>query len=55
MLGFSGQFKGILDNFHIFCTIVLELAYFFKPVKRALTCFKYEIILIVIKSERKKK
>jgi hypothetical protein len=31
MLGFSGQFKGILDNFHIFCTIVVQLAYFFNP------------------------
>ena len=28
MLGFSGQFKGILDNFYIFCTIVVQLAYF---------------------------
>ena len=31
MLGFSGQFKGILDNFHIFCTIVVQLAYFLNP------------------------
>ena len=31
MLGFFGQFKAILDNFHIFCTIVVQLAYFFNP------------------------
>jgi hypothetical protein len=31
MLGFFGQFKGILDNFHIFYTIVVQLAYFFNP------------------------